>query len=55
VVGLALIPIAVASNYLGIWLVRRTSNELFYRIAYVLMFFIAIELLRSSIVELWWH
>jgi uncharacterized membrane protein YfcA len=55
VVGLALIPIAVASNYLGIWLVRRTSNELFYRIAYVLMFFIAIELMRSSIVELWWH
>ncbi len=47
-------PIAVVSNYAGIWLVRRTSNELFFRIAYVLMFFIAVELMRSSVVELWW-
>ncbi len=54
-VGLALVPIAIASNYAGIWLVRRTSNEMFFRIAYVLMFFIAAELMRSSIVELWWH
>ena len=54
-VGLALVPIAVASNYAGIWLVRRTSNEMFFRIAYVLMFFIAVELMRSSIVELWWR
>ena len=38
----------------GIWLVRRTSTELFFRIAYVLMFVIAIELIRSSLVELWW-
>jgi uncharacterized membrane protein YfcA len=52
-VGLALIPIAIVSNYAGIWLVRRTSNETFFRIAYVLMFFIAIELMRSSILELW--
>jgi uncharacterized protein len=52
-VGLALVPIAVASNYAGIWLVRRTSNELFFRIAYVLMFVIAIELIRGSIAELW--
>ena len=43
-----------SSNYAGIWLVRRTSNELFFRIAYVLMFLIAVELMRSSIlVELW--
>jgi uncharacterized membrane protein YfcA len=52
IVGLALVPIAVISNYAGIWLVRRTSNELFFRIAYVLMFFIAVELIRGSIVEL---
>jgi len=51
--GLALLPIAIASNYAGIWLVRRTSNEMFFRIAYVLMFFIAVELIRSSILELW--
>jgi uncharacterized membrane protein YfcA len=55
IVGLALVPIAMLSNYAGIWLVRRTSNELFFRIAYVLMFFIAVELMRSSIAELWWH
>ena len=54
-VGCALLPIAIASNYAGTWLVRRTSNETFFRIAYVLMFFIAIELMRSSIIELWWH
>ena len=54
-VGCALIPVAVLSNYAGIWLVRRTSNELFFRIAYVLMFFIAVELMRTSIVELWWR
>ena len=40
------------SNYAGIWLVRRTSTELFFRIVYVLMFLIAIELMRSSITEL---
>jgi uncharacterized membrane protein YfcA len=53
IVGFALVPIAVLSNYAGIWLVRRTSNELFFRIAYVLMFVIAVELMRSSIAELW--
>jgi uncharacterized membrane protein YfcA len=54
-VGFALVPIAVLANYAGIWLVRRTSNELFFRIAYVLMFFIAVELIRSSVVDLWWR
>jgi uncharacterized membrane protein YfcA len=53
IIGLALVPIAVASNYAGIWLVRRTSNEMFFRIAYVLMFLIAVELIRSSVAELW--
>ena len=48
----ALLPAAVISNYAGIWLVRRTPTELFFRIVYVLMFLIAIELMRSSIVEL---
>jgi hypothetical protein len=54
-VGLALVPVAVIANYAGIWLVRRTSNELFYRIAYALMFVIAVELMRSSILDLWWR
>jgi hypothetical protein len=34
--------------------VRKTSPERFFRIAYVLMFFIALELIRGSVVELWW-
>ena len=54
-VGLSLVPIAIASNYAGIWLVRRVSTETFFRIAYVLMFIIAVELMRSSILDLWWR
>jgi hypothetical protein len=55
VIGLALVPIAVLSNYAGIWLVRRVSSEMFFRIAYVLMFVIAVELIRGAFVDLWWH
>ena len=53
-VGLTLVPIALLANYAGIWMVRRVSTELFFRIAYVLMFIIAVELIRSSVLELWW-
>jgi hypothetical protein len=28
---------------------------MFFRIAYVLMFVIAVELMRSAIIDLWWH
>jgi len=42
----------VVANYAGIWLVRRTPTELFYRIAYVLMFFISIELIRNALTEM---
>lgn len=52
-VGVVLLPVAVVANYAGIWAVRRVSSELFFRIAYLLMFVIAVELMRSSIVELW--
>jgi uncharacterized membrane protein YfcA len=55
IIGLVLVPVAIASNYAGIWLVRHTSTDLFFRIAYVLMFVIAVELIRSSVIELWWH
>ncbi len=40
-----LLPVAVASNFLGIWLVRKTPTDAFYRIAYLLMAFIAVALL----------
>ena len=53
--GLTLVPIAIASNYAGIWMVRRVSTEMFFRVAYGLMFVIAVELIRSSVLELWWR
>jgi hypothetical protein len=43
--SLALLPLAVAANLLGIWLVRRTPTEWFYQIAYLLMFLISLALL----------
>jgi uncharacterized membrane protein YfcA len=43
-----LLPVAVLANFLGIWLVRRTPTGLFYQIAYVLVFLISLELIRSG-------
>ena len=43
--SIALLPLAVAANLAGIWLVRRTPTERFYQIAYVLMFLISLMLL----------
>jgi uncharacterized protein len=37
--SLILMPVAVATNFLGVWLVRLTPTELFDRIAYTLVFF----------------
>jgi uncharacterized membrane protein YfcA len=50
--GATLLPLAMAANYAGIWLVRRTPTEVFYRIAYVLMFVIALELIRNALTEI---
>ena len=43
--SLALLPLAIAANFLGIWLVHKTPTERFYQIAYVLMFLISLVLL----------
>jgi uncharacterized membrane protein YfcA len=51
-VGLLLLPVAVASNYAGIWLLRRTPAEMFFRIAFLLMFLISLELIRGSLTHL---
>ncbi len=40
-----LLPLAVVANLLGIWLVRKTPTEQFYRISYLLMFLISLILL----------
>jgi uncharacterized protein len=51
-IGTVLLPLAVIANYAGIWLVRRTPTALLFRIAYVLMFLISIELIRSGLIEM---
>ena len=40
-----LLPLAIAANVFGIWLMHRTSIELFYKIAYLLVFFISLALI----------
>jgi uncharacterized membrane protein YfcA len=54
-IGLTLVPIAVLANFLGIWTVRRVSTEMFFRIAYILMFIIAVELIRGAVIDLLWR
>jgi uncharacterized protein len=43
--SVALLPLAIAANFFGIWLVRRTPTEPFYRITYLLMFVISLALI----------
>jgi uncharacterized membrane protein YfcA len=43
--SIVLLPLAIAANFLGIWLVHRTSTERFYQMAYILMFLISLVLL----------
>jgi len=43
--SLVLLPIAVASNFAGIWMVRNVPTVLFYRITYVLLFALGCALL----------
>jgi uncharacterized membrane protein YfcA len=47
--SLLLLPVAVAANFGGIWLVARTPMGLFYRIAYVLVFVISLALLARGL------
>ena len=48
----ALFPLAIASNYLGIWLVRVTPEAIFYQITNVLVFLIGCELTRQGVTGL---
>jgi hypothetical protein len=47
-----LLPLAVVTNLAGVWLVRRTPQALFYRIAYILIFLVSLELLRQGLTSL---
>lgn len=48
-----LFPFAIVTNLLGIWLVRVIPNELFYRVAYLLVFLISLELIRGGVTGIW--
>jgi uncharacterized membrane protein YfcA len=50
--SLVLFPVAVAANALGIWLVRVTPVETFYRIAYALVFCVSVLLLYQGVTDL---
>ena len=50
--SLALLPLAIATNALGFWLVRVTPTDIFFRITYIIMFVISVELVREGVGEL---
>jgi uncharacterized protein len=49
----ALLPLAVVTNLLGIWLVRVTPTRVFYQIAYVLVFLISLALIWLGAAAYW--
>ena len=51
--SLVLVPLALAANQFGFWVVRRTPQETFYKIILVVMFAIGIALLRAGVLGLW--
>src|SRR2546423_1502977 len=52
-ISLALMPLAVATNFLGFWLVQRTPTVPFYRISYALMFLVSAVLVAQGSAGLW--
>jgi uncharacterized membrane protein YfcA len=48
-----LFPFAIVTNLLGIWLVRVIPAERFYRIMYLLVFVIGLELMRGGVAAIW--
>jgi uncharacterized protein len=50
--SVALAPVAVAGTAFGIWLVKRISTALFYRVMYVVLFFVALKLTWDGVTGL---
>lgn len=50
--SLILLPGAIACNIFGLWLARRVPAAQFYKIAYVLVFFISVALIWQGIHEM---
>jgi uncharacterized protein len=49
--SLVLLPLALATNVFGLWLARRVSTTQFYKIAYLLVFFISLALIWQGAIE----
>jgi uncharacterized protein len=47
-----LAPVAIAGTGFGVWLVKRISTEVFYRVMYVVLFFVALKLTWDGITGL---
>lgn len=47
--SIALVPLAIATNFLGIWLLRVTPTTLFYKLSYILMFAISLALIHNAL------
>jgi uncharacterized membrane protein YfcA len=50
-----LFPLAIASNFMGVWLVKVTPERLFYRITNLIVFLLGVELTRQGLVEMLWR
>ena len=48
--SLLLFPLAIATNYIGIWLVRVTPEDIIYKITNVLVLMLRLELTRQGVV-----
>src|SRR5436190_9260971 len=51
----ALFPLAIACNFLGIYLVRITPEAMFYQLTNVIVLVLGCELTRQGLVELFWR
>lgn len=51
--SVALLPMAIIANFMGIWLVKHTPTKLFYNIAYALLFVISLVLLWQGTSHIW--
>jgi len=46
-----LFPLAIITNFAGVWLVRVTPQQAFYKAIYVITFLISLELIRSGVMN----
>jgi uncharacterized membrane protein YfcA len=51
-ISAVLLPLALAFNFLGFWLVQRVSTETFYRISYAIIFLISSVIMAQGVTGL---